>query len=145
MALSDKLQDHTVRANVVADFTQLIEAQVSAKNGLSGLALKAAYSALKGIGPGYISGAIGRILPDAFAALDPMWHEGMQIGDPVEHLIQNRSRTADTLLSVTDAKVEKSRNGIVRGSYNKLRKSVKGDVEEAVPDLAKIIGNHLHN
>lgn len=128
--------------HLVADCARLMDEQVAAKNGISGLALKAAYSLVKGVDPGYISGAIHRLLPDALSALDPVWEEGIQAGDPVQHLIQNRSRTADMLLGITDAKVEKTKNGAVRSSYGKFRKSVKGDVEEAVPGLAKILGTH---
>ncbi|HAJ58472.1 MAG TPA: hypothetical protein DCP31_03730, partial [Cyanobacteria bacterium UBA8543] len=97
---------------------------------------------VKGVKPGYIDGAIERLLPEVFAALEPMWSEGIQTGDPVGHLSQNRSRTADALLGITDARIEKTSNGIVRGAYNKLRSSAKSDVEEAVPGLAKIIDNY---
>ena len=142
MGLSDKIPQD-VQANLVADCAKLMDEQVASKNGLSGLALKAAYGVVKGVEPSYISGAIQRLLPDALDALDPMWDEGVQSGDPVQHLIQNRSRTADMLLSITDSKIEKSKNGAVRASYNKLRKSVKGDVEEAIPGLAKILGTHV--
>lgn len=142
MGLSDKIAQDA-KENLVADCAKLMDEQVAAKSGLSGLALKAAYGVVKGVEPSYITGAIDRLLPDALAALDPMWDEGIQSGDPVEHLIQHRSRTADMLLSITDAKIEKSKNGAVRASYNKLRKSVKGDVEEAVPGLAKILGTHI--
>jgi hypothetical protein len=143
MGLSDQVSDQTTQSNLIADCTKLMDEQVAAKNGLSGLALKAAYGVVKGIEPGYIPGAIQRLLPEALVALDPMWDEGIQSGDPVQHLIQNRSRTADMLLSITDSKIEKSSNGVVRASYNKLRKSVKNDVEEAVPGLAKILGTHV--
>jgi hypothetical protein len=61
----------------------------------------------------------------------------------VEYLTQNRSRAADALLGITDARIERSKNGIVRGAYNKLRNSAKNDVEEAIPGLAKIIDNHI--
>ena len=142
MGLSETIQDQAVRANIAKDCSQLMDEQVATKSGLSGLALKATYGVVKGVGAGYIPGAIERLLPEAFVALDPMWAEGVQEGDPVEHLIQNRSRTADMILSVTDAKIEKTSNKIVRSSYNKLRKSVKSDVEESVPGLAKIIGNY---
>ena len=142
MGLNEQIKGQNNQADIVADCAKLIDEQVAAKNGISGLAIKATYSAVKGVGPGYVSGAIERILPEVLAALDPIWHEGTQTGNPVEHLIQNRSRTADMVLSVTDARIEKTSNGVVRGAYNKLRKSVKSDVEEAVPDLAKIIGYH---
>lgn len=143
MALSDKVNDTTVRSKIVADCTKLMDEQVAAKGGLSGLALKAAYGAVKGIGPSYIPGAIERLLPDAFAALDPMWSEGIQAGDPISHLSQNRERTAEALLGVTDARIQHSNNGVIRSSYSKLRKSVKTDIESAVPGLAQIIGTHI--
>jgi hypothetical protein len=143
MGLNDTLQNQSTRDSIVADCVKLMDEQVAAKNGISGLALKATYGVVKGVGAGYIPGAIDRLLPQVFAALDPMWEEGVQNGDPVAHLTQNRSRTADTLLSITDAKIEKTDNGVVRASYNKLRKSVRGDVEEAIPGLAKIIDTHI--
>lgn len=142
MTLKNIIQDKSVKASIVADCTHLVDEQVTAKSGFSGMALKTAYRLIKGIGPSYIQGAIGRILPETFNALDPMWQEGVEAGDPVEYLIQNRSRTADLLLSVTDARMEGKPDGVLRSTYNKFRKSVKGDIEEAVPSFAKILGNH---
>jgi hypothetical protein len=143
MKLSDMISDSAVKARIVEDCTLLIDGQVASKSGISGIALKTAYKVVKGIGPTYVKGAIGRILPEAFVALDPMWLEGLEAGDPVNYLAQNRARTADILLSVTDARLHKA-SGAVAGAYKKLRKSVKGDIEEAVPELAIIIENHLH-
>jgi|SRR4028118_1909981 hypothetical protein len=142
MGLSDGLNDPNKKASVVADCAKLMDEQVAAKGGLSGLGLKAGYGAVKGVKPGYIAGAIERLLPEVFVALDPMWNEGVQTGDPVGYLSQNRSRAADALLGITDARIEKTSNGIVRGTYNKFRNSAKSDVEEAVPGLAKVIDNY---
>ena len=142
MTLKTIIKDKSVKASIVADCTQLIDEQVTAKSGFSGMALKTAYRVIKGIGPQYIQGAIDRLLPEVFKALDPMWEEGVATGAPVEYLIQNRSRTADMLLSVTDARMANKPDGVLRSTYNKFRKSVKGDIEEAVPDFAKILGTH---
>ena len=136
------LNDSNKRDSVVADCVKLIDEQVAAKGGMSGLGLKAAYGAVKGVKPGYIAGAVYGLLPEVLAALDPMWSEGSQTGSPVEYLTQNRSRAADALLGITDARIERSKNGIVRGAYNKLRNSAKNDVEEAIPGLAQILDNH---
>lgn len=143
MSLNNKISDQNTQIALVADCTKLIDEQVAAKTGISGLALKAAYGVVKGVEPSYVPGAIHRLLPEALAALDPIWDEGVQSGDPIQHLTQNRSRTAEMLLSVTDAKIERAKNGVVRSSYNKLRKSVKNDVEEAIPGLAKILSTHV--
>jgi hypothetical protein len=142
MGLSEKFGSQDIKADVVADCVKLMDEQVAAKTGFSGVALKAAYGIVKGVGPSYIPGAIHWLLPEAVAALDPMWEEGEKLGDPVQYLSQNRSRTADLLLGITDAKIKNSKNEVVRVSYNKLRKSVKSDVEEAVPGLAKILATH---
>lgn len=140
--LSDTLQDEAVAASMAADCTTLMDQQVAAKGGISGMALKATYGVVKGVGADYIPAAIQRLLPDAIAALEPLWQEGLQTGDPVAHLTQNCDRTADTILSVTDARIERARNGLICSSYGKLRKSVKTDIVAAVPGLAQIIGKH---
>ena len=142
MGLTDQIKNRNAQASITADCAKLIDEQVAAKNGIGGLALKATYGVVKGIGADYVSGAIHRILPEVLNALDPIWHEGVQAGNPIEHLTNTRSRTADMVLSVTDARIERSKNGIVRASYSKLRKSVKSDVEEAVPSLAKLISQY---
>ncbi|NEP61960.1 MAG: hypothetical protein F6K31_34260 [Symploca sp. SIO2G7] len=142
MGLSEQIQNETVRANIVADCTKLIDQQVAAKSGLSGIAMKTAYGVIKGVGAGYIPGAINRLLPDTFRALDPIWQEGTDYGDPVQYLSDNCDRTADSILSVTDARIQRSSQNLVGSTYKKLRKSVKNDVEAAVPGLAKIIGTH---
>jgi hypothetical protein len=120
----------------------MIDNQLAAKSGLSGMALKAAFAALKGVKPGYIPYVVEQLLPPCFTAIDPIWSEGIQNGDPVGHLVANRSRTADALLSITDERVKNTKRAIVRGTYEKLRGSAKQHVEEAVPDLAQVIDKY---
>jgi hypothetical protein len=142
MSLNDYLSDAAVQENVIADCRQLMDDQVAGKKGLGGMAIKAAYKVIKGLGPDYLKKAIAGLLPSVCTALDPIWEEGVQSGDPVAHLSQNTSQTADAVLSVTDERIAQSSNKPVKGAYNKLRKSVKSDVEEAIPGLAKIIGTY---
>jgi len=142
MGLKDILSDSTVKDNVIADCLQLMNEQVAAKKGLGGMALKTAYRVIKGIGPDYLSSAINTLLPQVCDTLDPIWADGVKSDDPADYLSQNRSEVADQLLSITDARIEKSSNKAVKGAYNQLRKSIKGDVEEAVPGLAKIIATY---
>ncbi len=142
MKLSDGLLDSNKKAIVVDDCCKMIDAQLASKSGISGIALKTAFAALKGVKPGYIPEVVENLLPECFKALDPLWSEGVQKGDPVEHLVSSPDRTADALLSVTDARIKLSKRQIVRGTYEKLRGSAKKHVEEAVPDLAKVIDKY---
>ncbi|WYL96931.1 MAG: hypothetical protein HEQ35_26900 [Gloeotrichia echinulata IR180] len=145
MGLSDELLNSNNKALIVADCCTMIDAQLASKSGVSGMALKAAFAALKGVKPGYIPDVVESLLPPCFTALDPIWSEGVQQGEPVEYLTANSSRTADALLGVTDAKVKNTKRQIVRGTYDKFRNSAKKHVEEAVPDLAKVIGKYAKN
>lgn len=142
MGLSDKIQDQETRAKIADECAQLIDQQVAAKKGLSGVALKTAYRAIKGLGAGYIPKALRNLMPQVLEAMDPMWDAGLAAGDPVAHLSQNSSETADVLLGVTDTKISKARNKVVVATYKKVRNSIKDDVEAAVPGLAQIFGSY---
>lgn len=142
MGLPDLLQDDTTRTSLITACTDLIDAQVATTGGMGGMALKTTYGLVKGVGPGYVPGAVGRLLPEMLTALDPIWSEGLQSGDPADFLCQHSTRTADSLLSVTDSRIANTNNGLVKTSYQRLRQSVKGDVEAAVPGLAQILANH---
>ena len=142
MGLSEKLMDASKRSQVIDDCCRLIDEEVSSKGGLSGLAVKAGYAAVKGVKPGFVAHVVERLLPEFADKLDPLWSEGVEKGNPEGHLTANRSRAADALLSVTDAKAKGSSNSVVRGAYDKLRGSAKKHVEEAVPRLSRLLQKH---
>ncbi|MEL6552284.1 MAG: hypothetical protein AAFQ63_02290 [Cyanobacteria bacterium J06621_11] len=142
MGLTDRIQDPAVKKAIAADCAELIDRQVSAKGGLSGMAMKAAYKVVKGIGTNYVQGAVGRLLPETCAAIAPMWEEGMAAGDPVAHLSGNSDRAADMILGATDARIARNGNNLIAGTYKKLRNSVKPDVKSAVPEVAQILQRH---
>lgn len=142
MGLKDALTSPEKKAAVVADCSALIDEEVGSKSGISGLAVKAGYAAVKGIKPGFITHVVESLLPEFAGALDPLWNEGVAKGDPVGHLVANRSSAADALLSITDAKSKNAKSSVVRGTYEKLRGSAKKHVEEAVPRLSKLLAKH---
>ncbi|MBE9093990.1 hypothetical protein [Tychonema sp. LEGE 07203] len=142
MALSDILLNENNRDNFVDDCVKLIEKQVAAAQGLGGLALKAAYSTVKGIRADYCAQVVDQLLPEISTALDPMWTEAVNNGNPVEYLAQRKAEVADQLLQISDKKAENSTRAVVKGAYGKLRPSAKTYVEKGVPDLAEIINKH---
>ena len=54
-----------------------------------------------------------------------------------EHFGANATQVADALLTITDDKAKRSKSGMVKGTYEKLRGSAKKNVEAAVPRLAR--------
>ena len=142
MALSDVIMDPQKNPAVVSDCCTLVDEEVSSKGGLSGLAVKAGYAAVKGIKPGFIREVVEKLLKEFAEKLDPLWTEGKNSGNANKFLTDNRARVADALLSVTDGKIKGAKSSVVRGTYEKLRGSAKKNVEEAVPRLARLLEKH---
>jgi hypothetical protein len=141
--LTDVLTSDAKKTAVVDDCCVIIDDEVRDKGGLSGLVIKAGYAAVKGIKPGFIRQVVTDLLPDFAAALDPLYLEASQKNARVgDHLRGNASRAADALLAITDGKAEKSKSGVVKGTYEKLRPTAKKHVEAAMPRVSRMIEKH---
>lgn len=139
-SLTELLTGEQKKHAVVDDCCTLIDAEVADKGGISGLAIKAGYGAVKGIKPGFIRNAVEDLLPEFASALDPLYQEAKTKGVSVsEFFVSQPSRVADSLLAITDAKAQRSKSGLVKGTYEKLRGSAKKNVEAAVPRLAGMV------
>lgn len=131
------------KPEVVEDCLHLIEAEVDDKGGLSGFAIKAGYKTIKGVKPGFIKQAVSDLLPEFASALDPLFQEAKSSGTAVDTFFNsNPGRVADSLLAITDAKAERSKSGVVKGTYDKLRGSAKKNVEAAVPRLGAMVNKY---
>src|SRR5579884_3291849 len=69
------LTDPAHRQQVVRDAEQLVEDEVNAKSGLSGLAIKGAFKVVRSVRPGMVPDAIDGLLDDFAARLDPFYQE----------------------------------------------------------------------
>jgi hypothetical protein len=141
--LTEVLTSDTKKAAVVEDCCSLIDEEVADKGGLSGLAIKAGYGAVKGVKPGFVKQVVTDLLPEFARVLEPMYAEAKSSDRPVgAFFASNGGRVADALLSITDAKAQKSQSGVVKGAYERLRGTAKKNVEAAVPRLGKLIERH---
>jgi hypothetical protein len=142
-SLPDALNAADKKEVVIDDCVALIDAEVADKGGISGLALKAGYGAVKGIKPGFVRNVVNDLLPDFAKALDPFYQEAVEKKKkPTEYFVQNSSRVADALLSITDARAKSAKSGVVRSTYDKLRGTAKKNVEAALPRLGKLVEKH---
>jgi hypothetical protein len=142
-SLIDALTNESKKGEVITDCLDVLEAEVNDKSGLSGLAIKAGYKAVKGVKPGFIEGAVRDLVPEFARALDPMFQKALEGGDPVgSYFVKNGGAAADALLAITDRKAERSKNALVKSTYSKLRGTAKRNVEAAMPRLGKLIEKH---
>jgi hypothetical protein len=141
--LIETLTSDAQKGAVIEDCVALIDAEVADKGGLTGLAIKAGYRTVQGIKPGFIRQVVTDLLPEFAQALDPLYAEAKAKGENVrQHFDANATRVADALLGITDEKAKRSKSGMVKGTYEKLRGSAKKNVEAAVPRLAAMIEKH---
>ena len=141
--LTDALTSDAHKSAVVEDCLALIDAEVGDKGGLSGLAIKAGYRTVQGVKPGFVRQVVIDLLPEFAKVLDPMYQEAKAAGHGVrDHFAANSGRVADALLSITDDKAKRSKSGMVKGTYEKLRGSARKNVEAAVPRLGAMIEKH---
>jgi len=135
--LVDKLTAPEVRPKVVTACVDLVDREVSAKGGLSGMALKAGYKVIKAIKPGFVPQVVESLLPDFAAAMEPMHdREGAAGADSFARYLEgHRDEVADALLSVTDARAQRAKNATIKKTYERLRGSARDNVSAAVPNL----------
>lgn len=142
--LKEILLDSSRRPTVVADLQNLIDEEVADKSGVSGTVIKTAFAAVKKIKPGIIGSAVDSLLDDFAAALEPLYADFKASGgsDFASYLPTRGSEAADALLSVTDARAEKSSRDSIKKAYDKLRPKGKENVEAALPRLGALIDKH---
>ena len=143
MKLSEKINDPQTRSYIASDCVLLMEDQVKQKKGLGGMLFKTLYKGINAISSDYAHNAIIGLIPPVSRAIDPLWDQGLTSGNPVDYLSQNQALTADTILSVTDMKIQNASNKVVKVSYEKIRGSLKEEIEVAVPRLAEILHKNV--
>jgi hypothetical protein len=140
VTLPEVLTNDSKKEQVVDACCELIDQEVADKGGISGLAIKAGYGAVKGVKPGFVRKVVADLLPEFARALDPIFQEAKSQSKAVPaHFESNASRAADALLAITDAKAQKAQSGAVKGAYEKLRGIAKKNVEAAVPRLGRMV------
>jgi hypothetical protein len=139
-SLAEVLTNDSKKGEVIDACCTLIDEEVADKGGLSGLAIKAGYKAVKGVKPGFVKHAVGELLPDFAKALDPLYNDAKSANKPVsEYFVANSGKVADALLAITDERARNAKSGLVKGTYDKLRSTAKKNVEQAVPRLGRMV------
>ena len=133
------------RQHVIDDTAELIDDEVQSKSGLSGMALKGGYGAVKKLRPNMIQRAVDHLLDDFTEALDPLYQEFLE-DDDVEtfevYLQDHDDRATDDLLGITDERAEESDQKTLRKVYFKLRGQAESHVKEALPGVGRLIDEY---
>jgi hypothetical protein len=138
--LRDIVGDGEKRKEVVAKALEMVDAEVSDKGGISGMAIKTVYAMVKGLAPGIMNKLMNGLLDDFMGALEPFHAEAKQKGTDVKaHLVSRQADVANALLAITDQRAARANAGTLKKGYEKLRPTAQKHVEQAVPRVAELV------
>ena len=140
-SLVEQLGKEPPRQQVVADCVDLIDAQVKQK----GFVIKSAYATIKAIKKRFVPEVVDGLLDDWLQKLQPhhdKWSAAKQ-GSFSDYVISRSDDVAEDLLSVTDARAQKTSHTTAKKMYQRMRDTAKKNVVEAIPELSRMIERHL--
>ncbi len=142
--LKDQLLAAEKRPQLLEDCSKLIDEEVSAKSGLTGIAVKGAYGVVKALKPGIIRESVDALIDEFVEKMEPFYVAQQSSGNSVEAYFSARpGEVADALLGVTDARAARSKNGTIKKAYEGLRPKGKQHVEAAIPRLSRLVGKYV--
>lgn len=142
MTLGEALKDQARMNALIADCEVFLDSEVRSKRGLSGMAVKGGFKAIKKVRPDIIPAALRMLLPEFITELESFYAEGKDKGDIRGHITANASAVAEGLLRVTDRKAQGAENRVLIKAYKALRPSAKEHVLAGIPGLARIVEKH---
>jgi hypothetical protein len=143
--LVERVTDGKKREAVIEDCNRLLDQEVAAKSGLSGMAVKGAFKMVGAIKPGFTRSVIDGLLNDFLWQLQPYFEtwEAEGNGSFGAYLNARTAEVVDSLLKVTDRRAEHTEHKVARKMYLKFRPSAVGHVTTAMPNVGDLIDRHL--
>ncbi len=149
-SLDDLLTAPARRPAVLSACEDLIEREVQARTGVSGMAIKAGYKVVRAIKPGIVRELVDAMLPEFARALDPFYARAREQAGAAgladawrQGLRAEGDAAAEALLAVTDRRAERAKNRALKKTYARLRPSAKAQVLAAIPNLADTLAPFL--
>ena len=141
--LVDTLGKDPHRPHVVEECVGLIDAQVKQK----GFIIKSAYATIKAIKKRFVPEVVDSMLDEWLGKIQPHYDkwDAQKATSFTDYVVARSDDVAEDLLSVTDARAEKTSHTTAKKMYLRMREGAKRNVIEAIPDLAKMIEKHLAN
>ena len=142
-SLTEAIADRQKRRSIVDDCVTLIDAEVADKRGLGGVAIKAAFKAVKKVRPGMVGMAMDGLLDDFAGQLDTYWAECKTTQEAPRNYFSKRGKdVANSLLGVTDARARQNNNRVLTKAYSSLRPKAIEHICAAMPRFADLLVKH---
>jgi hypothetical protein len=141
--LDDILNDDDLRNRFLDEGVALIEREVAGKRGLSGMALKTGYGAIRRVRPDIVRVVLEMLLPAFAPAIEPYFAAGQEHGNVGAWFARHDGEIADALLSVTDARADRAKNKVLKRTYAGLRGQAREHTVQAVPGVGQVLAGFV--
>ena len=135
------------RDRVIRDCVEVVNQEVDAKSGFSGMAIKAGFAVVKRLESGrMIYKAVDSLIDEFIDQLQPFFDRYRGEGSPGTFDAYLRARipeVSNALLEVTDKRERGARHKLLKKTYNKLRPTAKRNVEQAIPRVSRLMQRHI--
>src|SRR3954471_12303046 len=127
-AVSDAISDPSRRHAMIDDGVVELEAELDGRTGVTAMAMRAGYKALRKLRPNMVESNLDRMLPMWAPVLDPYVDAGRASGNLAGYFDAQADQIAEGLLGVTDRRAGEANNKVAVKAYEKLRPRAKGQV-----------------
>ena len=144
-ALNDVLLEPNTRPQVISDCVSLVETEINQKSGLTGVAIKTAFTVVNKVDPRFVHLAVSSLIDEFVHAMGPTYASYKRDGKNGlrAYWIQEKSSLADSLLQVADNRMDRAKNKVLKKAYSKLRPTGLKHVEASVPAIADVITKYV--
>ncbi len=133
-----------IRPTLAAELAGLAESAVDSSSGISGVAIKGMFSAVKKVNDDVPVKAANRLLPDILETLQPRWDEyrASDVQDFGTFLNTNSDAVVDDILKVLDKNANKV--PAVQKGYSAVRSKLAGQIKPHLPMLGDVIERYMN-
>jgi hypothetical protein len=141
--LTEKLLTQENRPVLVADCTELVNAEVKSKSGVSGFAIKAAFKTITTIKRDIVPSSVEGLIDEFVARLEPFYGRHVEAGGDIgAFVVREGDAIADALLAITDERARTNPHKTLVKAYQKLRPQGKKQVVAALPRIGQMLAKH---
>ncbi len=130
---------------LVAALAGTLEAHISSRSGLKGLAMKAGFSTLRSAKPDIASRAVRMLLPEIGKALDPLYAEftRSQSTDFGAFLQGHGERAASLVIAAVDARLAQASSAPAKAIYKRFRGQAGEELQQLLPTMGSVLSTHI--
>lgn len=142
-----RLLEEVYIEEVVRDCVALVRDEVSKKRGLSAVVIKGGLKVIDKVRPNIMADLFKSLLPTFVEQITPLYERFMAGDESTQttfssFLAEHSVEVASTLLSVTDARAERSKLMALVKVYQKLRPLAQDQIVSALPALGRLLAKH---